>query len=198
MIIFASPDEAILSVRALAPRDLPVQAPNAIDFGAIIPLLPLMSDLSLVNLWAVGMTYRDQSMIYKALCVAGLWQRYRGYGDGFAPRAADLIRQITGRSVSTAAIYRAAYEGIALQSSDDPESDMELLGHTVLAIAGRCDDPRVAMERAVALRLAGRNKTETGRLLLDGHNGPSESEDRCTDGHLPYCSRCGKRLDNDV
>lgn len=145
------------------------------------------SDAALCALWDAGEGMSQGGRVMQAHAAYGFFLRY-GWAPGWYARAADLIRDTTGCSVSVGTVYNRAAMGIALAALQrDPQEVAETLGPTVLQAIGKAADPEAAAELAYrAVMDDGRRRTEVAREIAGQMRAVSDFE--CTQ-HV--CRRCG-------
>jgi len=143
----------VLSVRALSPRVLEGDyGPADVDIEVLAGLLPKLDDESLAHLWDCGARWEEQGVVFEALAAKGFHERYSSYGDEWYVRAADLIREVTGRPMAAATVYDRDSTATALEASGWRLEVLGNLGRYVLAEVGKAENPVQALEMAGEMR----------------------------------------------
>jgi hypothetical protein len=143
----------VLSVRALSPRVLEGDyGPADVDVEVLASLLPKLEDESLAWLWDCGVRWEEQGVIFEALAAKAFHERYSSFGDGWFDRAAQIIREVTGRPMAVGTVYDRANTALALEASGWRMELLGTLGRSVLAEVGKNEDPVRALEMASEMR----------------------------------------------
>jgi hypothetical protein len=146
----------LLSVRALAPRVLEGEyGPADVDIEVLAHLLPELDDESLAHLWECGVRWEEQGVVFEALAAKGFRDRYGSWGDEWYVRAADTIREVTGRPISPGTVYDRHSLATALEASGWRLEVLGNLGRYVLAEVGKAENPVRPMELAAEMRDVG-------------------------------------------
>lgn len=143
----------VLSVRALSPRVLEGDyGPADVDIEVLAGLLPQLDDESLAHLWDCGARWEEQGVVFEALAAKGFRDHYGSYGEEWYIRAADVIREVTGRPMAPATVYDRDSTATALEASGWRLEVLGNLGRYVLAEVGKAENPVQALELAGEMR----------------------------------------------
>jgi hypothetical protein len=146
----------VLSVRALAPQVLEGDyGPADMNIEILASLLPQLDDESLAQLWDCGARWEEQGVVFEALAAKGFRDRYGSYGEEWYVRAADTIRQVTGRPMAAATVYDRDSTAVALEAAGWRLEVLGNLGRYVLAEVGKAENPVQALEMAGEMRDVG-------------------------------------------
>jgi ribosomal protein L37E len=193
----------ILSVRALSPRVLEGDyGPADVDLEVLIGLLPRLDDESLAWLWDCGVRWEEQGVILEALAAKGFHEHYHSFGDGWFNRAAEIIRETTGRPMAVGTVYNRDNTAMALQASGWRMELLGTLGRSVLAEVGKNEDPVRALEMASEMRDAGERAvtivnelTQTRRKarpnFSESENLEEQPDPSRVWGRCPHCEYVG-------
>lgn len=151
-----------------------------------------VSDEELATEWADAAEQGRNAALTQARVAWTFRQRYGWTGGQWWERVADIIRDTTGVSISTGAVYRAMEVGTFLQAlppGTDKAAVLDLAGATLASTLGKVNASPELIEQTLKRVENGEQRTAVAKSL----RGDSNSEPKCElSGHV--CRYCGKEI----